>query len=101
MRNIFSEGIGLAKNQLGMNGDAFSIKGAKKNVLRRLLLLLKRNSLPEEMFLEYSFCSSKNFRCLYRKGASPLKLGRHREGRREGVELLKDLHRLLKNPPPS
>ena len=28
-------------------------------------------------------------------------LGRHREGRREGVELLKDLHRLLKKPPPS
>ena len=26
--------------------------------------------------------------------------GRHREGRREGVELLKDLHSLLKNPPP-
>ena len=28
---------------------------------------------------------------------SGLELGRHREGRREGVELLKDLHRLLKN----
>ena len=27
-------------------------------------------------------------------------LGRHREGRREGVELLKDLHSLLKKPPP-
>ena len=28
-------------------------------------------------------------------------LGRHSEGRREGVELLKDLHRFLKKPPPS
>ena len=28
------------------------------------------------------------------------KLGGHREGRREGVKLLKDLHRLLKNLPP-
>ena len=27
-------------------------------------------------------------------------LGRHRKGRREGVKLLKGLHRLLKNPPP-
>ena len=26
--------------------------------------------------------------------------GRHREGQREVVKLLKDLHRLLKNPPP-
>ena len=32
--------------------------------------------------------------------ASAPNLGRHREGRREGVELLKDLHRLLKKPPP-
>ena len=29
-----------------------------------------------------------------------LKLERHKEARREGVELLKDLHRVLKNPPP-
>ena len=35
------------------------------------------------------------------QGQPDQKLGRHREGRREGVELLKELHRLLKNPPPS
>ena len=29
----------------------------------------------------------------------PFLLGRHREGRREGVELLKDLHGFLRPPP--
>ena len=46
----------LVRTQVGMNGDTFSIK-APKNVLRSLLPLLKGNSVPEEMFLEYSFCS--------------------------------------------
>ena len=32
-------------------------------------------------------------------GLARFELGRHREGRREGVELLRELHRLLKNPP--
>ena len=46
----------MSNDRVGMNGDTFSIK-APKNVLRSLLPLLKGNSLPEEMFLEYSFCS--------------------------------------------
>ena len=42
--------------QVGMNGDTFSIK-APKQCSKKLLPFLKGNSLPEEMFLEHSFCS--------------------------------------------
>ena len=54
---ISSDGlVVLPVNQVGVDGDTFSIK-APKNVLRSLLPLSKGNSLPEEMFLEHSFCS--------------------------------------------
>ena len=39
-----------------MNGDAFSIK-APKECSKKFAAILKGNSLPEEMILEYSFCS--------------------------------------------
>ena len=52
-----------------MNGNTFSIK-APKECSKKFVPLLKGNSLPEEMFLEYSFCSLKILGCLYRKGVA-------------------------------
>ena len=43
-------------SQVGMSGDTFSLK-EQKSVLKRLLPLLKGNSLPEEVFFAYSLCS--------------------------------------------
>ena len=39
-----------------MNGDAFSIK-APKECSKKFAAIFRGSSLPEEMFLEYSFCS--------------------------------------------
>ena len=56
MAGSLSSLVARMLRRVGMNGDTFSIK-APKNVLRSLLPFLKGNSLPEEMLLEYSFCS--------------------------------------------
>ena len=52
-----------------MNGDTFSIK-APKECSKKFAATFKEKSLPEEMFLEYSFCSLKVLGRLYRKGVA-------------------------------
>ena len=46
----------LSLCQVGMNGNTFSIK-APKECSKKFVATFKGNSLPEEKFLEYSFCS--------------------------------------------
>ena len=65
-------GMLFPHNQVSMNGDTFSIK-APKECSKKFVATLKGNSLPEEMFLEYSFVLRRIWGASMEK-ASPLKL---------------------------
>ena len=44
-------------SQVGMNGDTFSIKAPKECSKKFAAIFKRKFLLPEEIFLEYSFCS--------------------------------------------